>query len=483
MIPEIFTPTILRIISLLEEGGATDVLAVGGVVRDYLLGQRKDGEKLPERDVDLEVYGLSYARIAEILRPHFRVGLVGQAFGVLKASGRDSGRRFEIDISLPRRESKNGVGHKGFDINAEPELGYDEAFARRDFTVNAIGMRRDGTLIDPYHGEADLEKKILRAPSARFKDDPLRVLRGMQFAARFGFTMDDVTIGYCREVLDEFPTLSKERVYDEWRKWALRGKFPSMGLDILEKTGWVGAFPELAALIGTPQNPKWHPEGDVWKHTSLVCNEARGAVEKGIDDGKPFSETEQTVLMFAALTHDFGKPLTTRRDAEGVIRSHGHAEQGVEPTRRFLESIKAPNLVVDMVLPLVREHMVVIHHMLGAPTPRAVRRLACKLEPATLRLWVALCQSDALGCFPPAAEVRNIRFRADDWLLTAQEANVVDEKPVRLVLGRDLIPLGVRPGPEMGRILLAAYNAQIDGAFSTADEGIAWLKSHGWLKQ
>ena len=479
MLPIPFTPVVQRIASLLEEGGARDVLAVGGAVRDCIM------HNPPERDVDLEVYGLSYARIAEILRPHFRIDLVGQAFGVIKVLGRDPssrGRRFEIDVSLPRRESKNGLGHKGFDINAEPDMGYDEAFARRDFTVNAIGMRRDGTLIDPYGGQADLKKKILRAPSERFKDDPLRVLRGMQFAARFGFTMDDVTIGYCREVLSEFPTLSKERIYDEWRKWAVRGKFPSMGLDILKTTGWVAAFPELSALVGTPQNPKWHPEGDVWTHTALVCDEARKAVDKARADGQPFPETEQTVLMFAALTHDFGKPLTTRRDAEGVIRSHGHAEQGVEPTRAFLRSIKAPNLVVDMVLPLVREHMVVIHHMLGAPTPRAVRRLACKLEPASLRLWVALCQSDALGCFPPAAEVRNIRFRADDWLQTAHEADVADKKPAQLVLGRDLIPLGVRPGPEMGRLLRAAYDAQIDGAFATTDEGVDWLKSHGLLK-
>ena len=476
MLSDIFTPTILRIVSLLEEGGARDVLAVGGAVRDHLL------KNPPDRDVDLEVYGLSYARIAEILRPHFRVGLVGQAFGVLKVSGRDGTRRFEIDVSLPRRESKNGVGHKGFEIDTEPRLSYDEAFARRDFTVNAIGMRRDGALIDPYNGRADLEKKILRAPSARFKDDPLRVLRGMQFAARFGFTMESRTLEYCREVLDEFPTLSKERIYDEWRKWALRGKYPSMGLDVLKESGWIGAFPELAALVGTPQNPKWHPEGDVWTHTALVCNEARLAIEKARETGEPFSEIEQTALMFAALAHDFGKPLTTRRDAEGVIRSHGHAEQGFKPARAFLESMKAPNLTVDMVLPLVREHMVVVHHMLGAPTPKAVRRLACKLEPASLRLWVALCQSDALGCFPPAAEARTIRFRADDWLQTAHEANVVNEKPAQLVNGRDLIPLGVAPGPEMGRILRAAYDAQIDGAFATAAEGLEWLKSHGLVK-
>ena len=479
MPPAIFNRITLRIIDLLEKGGARDVLAVGGAVRDFLLN---DSEI---RDVDLEVYGLSYARVVEILKPHFRTELVGQAFGVIKVGCRDRESptgRLEIDVSLPRRESKNGIGHKGFDVDAEPFLSYEEAFARRDFTVNAIGMRRDGTLIDPYGGKADLEKKILRAPSVRFKDDPLRVLRGMQFAARFGFTMDEKTVGYCREVLPEFSSLSPERVYEEWRKWALRGKYPSLGLDILKQTGWSSRFPELQALIGTPQNPKWHPEGDVWTHTALVCNEARLAAEQAQEDGEPFSDLERTVLMFAALAHDFGKPATTRRDAEGTIRSHGHAEEGVAPARAFLEKMKAPARVVEMVLPLVREHMVIVHHMLGAPTPRAVRRLACKLEPATLRLWVALCQSDALGCFPPATELRTIRFHAEDWLCAAKEEKVADEKPAALIRGRDLIALGIPPGPEMGQILRAAYDAQIDGAFAAASEGIAWLKERGLLK-
>ncbi|MGI5831919.1 MAG: CCA tRNA nucleotidyltransferase [Thermoguttaceae bacterium] len=475
----IFNPSTLRIIDLLEQGGARDVLAVGGAVRDFLL---RDPEI---RDVDLEVYGLSYSRIAEILRPYYRVDLVGQAFGVLKVSRRDPSLptgRFEIDVALPRRESKNGIGHKGFDVDAEPLLGYEEAFARRDFTINAIGMRRDGTLIDPYHGKKDLEKKILRAPTEHFKDDPLRVLRGMQFAARFGFTVDEVTLGYCREVFPEFPTLSKERIYDEWRKWALRGKYPSLGLDVLKRSGWVAAFPELNALIGTPQDPKWHPEGDVWTHTALVCDEAQLAIQQAKDAGEPFSELERTVLMFAALAHDFGKPTVTLRDQTGTIRSHGHAEQGVAPTRTFLETMRAPVGVVDMVLPLVREHMVIVHHMLDSPTPRAVRRLACKLEPASLRLWVTLCQSDALGCFPPATEQRTIRFHAEDWLNAAKEESVADEKPAELVRGRDLIPLGVRPGPEMGRLLHLAYEAQIEGEFVSTQEGLAWLRTRGFVK-
>lgn len=472
----VFDSKTLRIASLLEEGGAEEILAVGGAVRDFLLGEEEI------RDVDLEVYGLSYARIAEILRPYYRIDLVGQAFGVIKVSGTDEKRnRFEIDVSLPRRESKCGLGHKGFEVNTVPCLSFEEAMARRDFTINAIGMRRDGTFVDPYDGREDIKKKILRAPSPRFKDDPLRVLRGMQFAARFGFTMDETTVGYCKEVLPEFSTLSEERIYGEWRKWALLGKFPSKGLELLKETGWVGMFPELNALIGTPQNPQWHPEGDVWTHTSLVCNEACKAIQKTETDGTPFSADEQTVLMFAALAHDFGKPAATRRDAEGVIRSHGHAEMGVDPTRKFLKRMKAPNHIVEMTVPLVREHMVIVHHLLGTPTPKAVRRLSCKLTPANLRLWVALCRSDALGCFPPATELKMIRFRAEDWLEAAKEAKVVDEKPKPIVQGRDLIPLGIKPGPKMGDILRIAYDAQIEGSFASPEEGVGWLKERGFI--
>lgn len=485
MARKILNDKVRTIFSLLKEGGAKEVLIVGGFVRDHLLG-------LESKDVDLEVYGLSYRKIEEILRCRFRVGMVGQSFGVLKV-GRPSSRHAdktgdkaederEIDVALPRRESKQGIGHKGFDIESDPSLTFEEAFARRDFTINAIGMREDGTFVDPYGGRADLKRKILRATSPAFKEDPLRVLRGVQFAARFGFAMDETTVAYCKEVFSEFSTLPEERIYEEWKKWAIRGEFPSLGLDVLKETGWIDAFPELAALVDCPQNPDWHPEGDVWTHTKLVCNEARRAIQNADRDGKPFSEEEQIALMFAAVGHDFGKPLVTRRDENGIIRSLGHAEAGEPLARAFLARMKAPNRISEMVEPLVREHMVITHHRLGLPTPKTVRRLACRLHPANLRLWVALCQSDALGCFPPATQKRTVRFRAEDWLLQAEQAEVTDDKPKPLVLGRHLIPLGILPGPEMGAILHFAFEAQLDGEFATTEEGIAWLTDKGRIK-
>ena len=170
-----FDPKIIRINELLRDAGATDVLFVGGFVRDHILG-------IPSKDMDLEIYGLDYQQIANTLRPYFRVDQVGQSFSVVKIDN-------EIDLAIPRRERKTGVGHKAFEVVADSSMTFQEAASRRDFTINAIGMRLDGTFCDPFDGLGDLKRGILRAPTEAFCEDPLRVLRGMQFAARFGFSM------------------------------------------------------------------------------------------------------------------------------------------------------------------------------------------------------------------------------------------------------------------------------------------------------
>ena len=462
----------IEIINLLEQNGAKDVLIVGGFVRDRLLG-------MTSKDVDIEVYGLSYAEILKILAPRFHVDLVGKAFGVIKVGN-------SVDIALPRRESKIGIGHKGFDVEAIADLPLLEAFARRDFTINSIGMRRDGSYFDPYGGINDLKNKILRATSPAFKDDPLRVLRGMQFAARFGFKMEATTIQLCREVFREFSSLPEERVYEEWKKWALKGVFPDMGLDVLVETGWIAAFPELEALIGCQQNPAWHPEGDVWIHTKQVCRETAQIISHF---SPPLNEDERVILMFASLCHDFGKPLTTKLDENGVLRSIGHEIEGVPLAAKFLERMKAPNRIVSSVKPLVAEHMAT-QGCGGAPSQRAIRRLARRLSPANIKLWTLLCQADALGCgaterylATPSdkkegdislreTQKRNIRFQVDLWLEIARDLDVEEKETSPLIQGRDLLKIGVSPGPLMGTLLKQLFEEQIDGRFTTKDEGL-----------
>lgn len=444
-----------RVLELLREGGARDCLFVGGFVRDLLLG-------IPSKDVDIEIYGLTYREILKILRPHFHVGLVGQSFGTVKVDN-------EIDLSLPRIESKSGVGHKGFEVSSDPHLDPLTAFSRRDFTINAIGLRLDGGVFDPFGGIDDLKQGVLRAPTEAFCEDPLRVLRGMQFAARFGFEMEPETVELCKRVRPEFETLSAERIWSEWQKWAAKGRFPGKGLWLLKETRWIDCFPEIAALVGVEQNPRFHPEGDVFTHTALACD---AAVQ--IADGMELGEEDRCVLLFAALCHDFGKPAATYRDEEGNWRSPNHAMEGIEPTRSFFENMKAPNRVSEHVIPLVREHMAHMVIPKGVePSPASVRRLALRLDPSNIRIWSALCRSDAIGCGGEKKYYRN-----ESWEEIARSLELRDQKPKPILLGRHLMERGIEPGPGMGDVLRRAFEAQLDGDFTTLDGALAWFEAN-----
>lgn len=228
-------------------------LLVGGCVRDAALGREA-------KDLDIEVYGLEAAALEKVLAKSFELDLVGKAFGVIKLRG------VPVDVSLPRRESKTGLGHKAFSVLSDPNLPFAEAAARRDFTINAMGFDPlTGELLDPHGGLRDLERRLLRHTSDKFSEDPLRVLRGAQFAARFGLAVAPETIALCSGIQPE--GLARERVQEEWRKLLLQGERPSLGLAFLKDCRWLVHFPELAALVDCAQDPQWHPEGDVWVHT------------------------------------------------------------------------------------------------------------------------------------------------------------------------------------------------------------------------
>ena len=433
--------------------GATHCMLVGGFVRDHLMG-------LDSKDIDIEVYGLGYDQILGALANSHHVGLVGQSFGVVKVDN-------EIDVSIPRRESKMGVGHRGFDVRSDPTMTPHEAAARRDFTINSMGMTFDGNIFDPYGGQEDLRAGILRATTAAFKEDPLRVLRGMQFAARFGFEMDDQTVMMCRELVEEFTHLTPERVWEEWHKWAVKGRYPSKGLKVLEQTGWVTNFPILKAMIETPQDPDWHPEGDVFVHTGHVCD-----VAVDIADRERFDAKHRAVLIFAALCHDFGKTTTTARNDRGRWIAYQHSDEGVPLAQGFLDAMRAPGWLIDMVLPLVGSHMVhVTHPQDSDPSLRVVRRLAMRLDPATIQLWAAVCEADASGR-PPLSRKNPVTA----WQRVAAALALQDSKPTPLLLGRHLIPLGYPAGPQMGTILKSAFEAQLDGEIATVEDGIHWVQ-------
>ena len=452
-LPFLQNPKVKRIVQLLTDGGASDCLFVGGCVRDHFLN-------IETKDIDIEVYGLSYQQILKILKPHFHVGWVGQSFGTVKVDN-------EVDLSLPRTESKTGTGHKGFDVVSDPFLDPAIALARRDFTINAIGIRIDSTVIDPFYGLDDLKKGILRAPTEAFCEDPLRVLRGMQFAARFGFEMESQTIELCRRVLPEFETLSPERIWTEWHKWAVKGRFPSKGLQLLRDTGWIVRFPEIEALIDVPQNPVYHPEGDVFTHTKLTCDAA-----VSIADELCLNATERTILLFAALCHDFGKPATTILNSRGTWSSPRHAVEGVPATQNFLKRLQAPNMIVDHVPILVGEHMA---HVAAPPDElpslNTVRRLAVRLTPSNIKMWSALRRADSLG-----NGTNKPRYRVSTWEEVAEKLEIRESKPKSILQGRNLLKLGMQPGREMGQLLHRAYERQLDGTITNLDEAIVWAK-------
>ncbi len=441
-----------RIIDLLLQAGAKECLFVGGYVRDLLLG-------IDSKDVDIEVYGLNYDEIARTLGEHFRIDVVGRSFGVVKV-GHDT------DVSIPRRESKTGIGHTAFHVETDSSLTPREAFGRRDFTVNAIGMRLDGSLCDPYDGQSDLAQNVLRATTDAFAEDPLRVLRGMQFAARFGFKAEPRTLELCRSLLPEFETLAAERVWTEWFKWATKGRFPSKGLQFLRDTGWVEKFPELAATIGCKQNSTWHSEGDVWNHTLLVCDQAERIARE-----TPLPENERVELMFAALCHDFGKPSTLIFSDEYGWISPKHSAVSGPLTETFFHRMKAPHHVIDRTVPLVLEHMapqqVKPDETPGEPL---VRRLAVRLAPTNIRMWGHLCLADRRGC----GGLKDRDGRVIHWLDVAEKLAILENPPAPLLLGRDLIPLGMNPGPEMGTLLKAAYEAQLDGLLTSREDAVKW---------
>jgi tRNA nucleotidyltransferase (CCA-adding enzyme) len=301
--------------------------------------------------VDLEVFGIPRDALPPLLARLGRVEPVGQSFPVYKlvAPGGDA-----IDVALPRRESKRGRGHRGFDVQGDPGMTFTEAARRRDFTINAIGWDPlTGAFEDPFDGRADLARRLLRVVDPiTFGDDSLRVLRAVQFAARFELSLEPETAAVCRAIpLDDLPA---ERVWGECEKLLLQAERPSIGFTLALDLGVVDALlPELRPLVGCPQEPEWHPEGDVWVHTLMVVDQAR---RMNGDLDRPRLIT----VMLGAVCHDLGKPATTAV-IDGRIRSLDHEQAGVDPTIGLLDRLNVHTIdgfpVREQVVGLVAHHL------------------------------------------------------------------------------------------------------------------------------
>ena len=282
----------------------------------------------------------------------------------------------------------------------------------------------------------------------------------MQFAARFDLDAAQETINVCKQI--ELENIAGERVFEEWIKLILLGVSPSRGLEFLRQSAWIRYFPELNALIGCEQEREWHPEGDVWMHT-LCCMDAFASERVG-------DSWEDVVVGFAVLCHDFGKPGTTRLE-NGRLRSLGHESAGAEPTRAFLSRMTNQHELVKAVVPLVAEHLTPLELFEAKCGDSAIRRLAYRV--GRIDRLVRVARADQKGRHPSVFQ----GFPAGDWLLARAEAlKIADNAPKPLVMGRHLMQIGLTPGPTFGLILRACYDAQIDGAFFTVEEGVDFAK-------
>ena len=449
---------ITNLAETIKQNGGRAML-VGGCVRDELMGAEP-------KDWDLEIYGIEPQKLRKILDSFGKVDAVGEAFTVYKIGN-------DLDVALPRRERKTGRGHKGFVVEGDSQMSFEEAARRRDFTVNAIMQDAlTGEIIDVYGGREDIKNKILRVVSKEtFAEDSLRVLRAAQFAARFEFDIEAETVELCR--LIDLTDLPKERIWCELEKLLLKSRRPSVGLRWLYDLNIAAQlFPELVALVGVPQQAEWHPEGDVDVHTLMVVDEAR----KLIDD-LPYPK--QVTVMLGALCHDFGKPATTRF-FDGKWRSHAHDEAGVEPTVSFLDTLGIYTLdgydIRGQIIHLVRYHLLPGMFYKSPPGDGAFRRLARKVEPDLL---YRVAKADSLGRNPEwLPKEKWFDAKAQEWFITrARELSVENEAPQRILLGRHLIELGLNPSPDFGRILDAVYEKQLDGRITNLEEAVKEAKS------
>ena len=416
-----------------ELGGRA--LLVGGCVRDELLD-------IPCYDIDCEVHGLEMDALRGVLSAFGEIDESGAAYGILTLKGEG------LDFALPRRERRTGPGHKDFSVSVDPDLSPAEAAARRDFTVNAI--MRDaltGEYVDPFGGMEDLKNGVLRAvPGGQFEEDPLRVLRGAQFAARFHLTSDEDTLTKMRRMPLEH--LSAARVFGELKKALMMSDQPDVFFRILEQAGAIESwFFEVINLRKSPQNPKFHPEGDAFEHTMLTLREA-AEIRHTMKDPLAF--------MLAALTHDFGKPASSKKNEEGVWQTVGHEYTGIPLGEQLLERLGASKSLIDYGKNMCALHMRV-HACYYKKLPVFETNMLFEESVNARELaWLGIC--DTRGTTKPREE-------SDDETAFVLERLRLYEEAIRGPMpdAKLLLSLGMKPGPDLGRAIKLARKLVLSG--------------------
>lgn len=451
-------------------------LIVGGFVRDAMLG-------LHPKDADMEVYGVSPERLEQLLEQLFpgRVNEVGRSFGVYKIN---IGEGLDFDISIPRWESKTGPKHGDISVTGGPGMSVKEAARRRDFTMNALaGDALTGEIIDSFGGLDDLRAGVLRVTDAeRFQDDPLRVYRAVQFAARLDLTVEPESLKLMQEMVErgDLDHLSKERVSEEMKKLLLKAEKPSIGFECARELGIIQRdYPELDCLIGMEQEEEWHPEGDVWVHTMMVVDAAAKIIRQ---KERGFDVNEKLQVMAGALCHDLGKPATTELE-DGRIRSKGHEEAGEEPTKQLLDHWSFGTDVERAAVAIARHHLKPSEHAKALESGKLkekqyaniIRKLIRRLHPVSWRVFLAASEADSRGRATPGADTKP--YKAGELFAKTVEELELDKEPTKpLIQGRDLIALGVKPGREMGAIIKKIEELRDEGVITTKEEALREAK-------
>jgi tRNA nucleotidyltransferase (CCA-adding enzyme) len=437
-------------------------LLVGGSVRDSVLGKQA-------KDFDIECYGLHPDKVEQALKQLGKVDAVGKSFGVLKLKIGD----VDMDVSVPRRESKSGTGHKGFIPVPDHKMTISEAGKRRDFTINSLSLDpHTGHVYDPHGGLRDMQDGVIRATDDKaFSEDPLRVLRGAQFAARMNMKIHPDTMELMRNIKGELKTLPRERVGEEWHKLLMKSDKPSIGIQAMLESGALKELhPELHKLHETPQDKEWHPEGNVGVHTGMVVDRAVALTKDSPDDVKE-------VVRYAALLHDIAKPQTTETTSEGRITSHGHEAQGEALSEKVLkEQFNLSDDKIQRIKKIVGEHLspTMLHEQRDKLSDSAIRRLALRLKPATIEELVLTAQADHEGRDHPNKD----KFPQGQWLLDRAKAlDVASDVPKPILGGKHLLDEKLmEPGPEMGKLLGQVFQMQLDGKVKTLEEAKAAAK-------
>jgi tRNA nucleotidyltransferase (CCA-adding enzyme) len=461
---------VLRLCGVVREAGGRAML-VGGWVRDYLLG-------IESKDFDVEVYGVEPRRLRGVLETLGQVNTVGEHFSVYKLTFRNSesvsppagrepkvsslrsqpGERFEIDVSIPRRESKSGRGHRAFIIEGDPRMSFQEAARRRDFTINAILYDPlAGELVDPFGGARDLELRVLRAVAGdTFIEDSLRVLRAVQFAARFEMTVESQTAELCRRI--DLADLPRERVWGEVEKLLTLAERPSVGLGAALDLGVLDKLlPEVRALVGCQMGAGPDAGLDAFTHTKRSIDEA-------VKLTRDLPAARRISVMLAALCSDLGRPFARPGD-----QSFDYGGAGVGPAEAVINRFGIYTFdgynVRAQAPALVREHLRPqdFYQKRDRVTDGDFRRLARRVSPDLL-YRVAKAHGLGLGR-PPVAE---------EWFIERARALGVDQgPPAPLLQGRHLLAAGFAPGPRMGEILRRVYELQLDGQVTSLEEALA----------